>query len=260
MAPAPIRERHIRVDPALIGDNMLVVFMPDGWAAEMYEHDLEYYSLWVDALEDYLRRSEGVRSIRRMDFRRADEVFFGRGLPVNEYTILFVRSDGWALYSDVPIYDPVYYDYADAFLLGREDDVNIPAVMRMGQFESFTGPYKTLRLSPWQTRRATQMVRPRVLPEEEPRDSVDATEEVEEDELTEEADENFIESLADELDPSPPSHPAIEESSIGALPGQLSPTPEFHPSPEDIEAGVPLMRRVETPEEVESGEPAAEAN
>ena len=43
------------------------------------------------------REMPSLREVRKVDFRRADEVFYGQGLPVNEYSLLFVRGDGMAL-------------------------------------------------------------------------------------------------------------------------------------------------------------------
>jgi hypothetical protein len=119
--------------PSLISERTLVIFMPDDWPARLSESEQETYVGWAEILERFVHKSKVVRQIRRVDFRHADEYFFGHGLPVHEFTLLFIRGDGMALYSHEPIFDGAVYDYAEAFLLGKEEEFTWATVLHAGE-------------------------------------------------------------------------------------------------------------------------------
>jgi hypothetical protein len=135
--------------PSLMGERALVIFMPDDWPARLSEVEQETYAGWADILEAFVHGSKVVRQIRRVDFRHADDYFYGHGLPVNEFTLLFIRGDGLALYAHEPIFDGAVYDYAEAFLLGREGESDWASVLHAGEAAS-TMPrnLKLVRLRP----------------------------------------------------------------------------------------------------------------
>jgi len=122
-----------RADPRLLGDRLLVVFMPDDWPARLGEDAQATYARWAGRLEQFVARSECLTEVRKVDFRHADEVFSGRGLPVNEFTILAVRGDGYGLYTTDPLVDAFAFDYAEAFLRGMEKDVPWTYPLHMGE-------------------------------------------------------------------------------------------------------------------------------
>lgn len=111
----------------------MVIFMPDDWPARLSESDQETYASWAEILERFVHESTVVRQIHRVDFRHADDYFFGHGLPVNEFTLVFIRSDGMSLYAHEPIFDGAVYDYAEAFLLGKEDQYTWASVLHAGE-------------------------------------------------------------------------------------------------------------------------------
>jgi hypothetical protein len=138
-----------RIAPSLAGGNLLVIFMPDEWPARMSSEEQENYAAWASMVEDFVGGSSVVREVRRADFRNADEVFYGRGLPVNEYTLLFIRGDGLALYAHDPILDGAVYDYAEAFLAGKESDLSWTTRLHSGESEAnMPRALKVARLSP----------------------------------------------------------------------------------------------------------------
>lgn len=122
-----------KADPRLLGDRLVVVFMPDDWPARLTEDAQATYARWAGRLEQFVARSECLTEVRKVDFRHADEVFSGRGLPVNEFTILAVRGDGYGLYTTDPLMDAFGFDYAEAFLRGMEKDVLWPNTLHMGE-------------------------------------------------------------------------------------------------------------------------------
>ena len=135
--------------PSLMGERALVIFMPDDWPARLSEADQETYAGWADILERFVHGSKVVRQIHRVDFRHADEYFYGHGLPVNEFTLLFIRGDGMALYAHEPIFDGAVYDYAEAFLLGKEDEFTWASVLHAGEATSnMPRNLKLVRLRP----------------------------------------------------------------------------------------------------------------
>ena len=140
-----------KVAPSLAGGNMLVVFMPDEWPARMPVEDQDSYASWASLLEEFVKGSTVLKEVRRADFRTADDVFYGRGLPVNEYTLLFVRGDGLALYAHEPIFDGAVYDYAEAFLAGKENEQSWSSRLHSGESEAnMPRSLKVARLSPMQ--------------------------------------------------------------------------------------------------------------
>lgn len=141
------RLREARLDARVNGDRVLVVFMPDDWPATLDEEEQADYAGWAGLLEGYVEASDGIREVKKLDFRRADEVFSGRGLPVNEYTLLFLRGDGMALFANRPIFDPAVYAFADAFLVGREEELDWPEVLHAGETErGFPAEFKLVRI------------------------------------------------------------------------------------------------------------------
>jgi hypothetical protein len=138
-----------RAAPSLMGERAMVIFMPDDWPARLSEAEQETYAGWADILEKFVHGSKVVRQIRRVDFRHADEYFYGHGLPVNEFTLLFIRGDGMALYAHEPIFDGAVYDYAEAFLLGKEDEFTWASVLHSGESASnMPRNLKLVRLRP----------------------------------------------------------------------------------------------------------------
>ena len=125
-----------KADPTILGDGLLVIFMPDDWPPQMSEDARETYADWAEILEAFVRRSGTVKDRRHIDFRRADEFFQSPGLPVNEYTLLFVRKDGLALYANEPIFDGALYDYAEAFLGGMENDFYWQGILHAGETDA----------------------------------------------------------------------------------------------------------------------------
>lgn len=111
----------------------MVIFMPDDWPARLPEGEQVTYAAWADILERFVHGSKVLRQIHRVDFRHADEYFYGHGLPVNEFTLLFIRGDAMALYAHEPIFDGAVYDYAEAFLLGKEDEFTWASVLHAGE-------------------------------------------------------------------------------------------------------------------------------
>ena len=138
-----------KVAPGLAGGSLLVIFMPDEWPAQMPVEEQDSYAAWAAMVEEFVRGSTVVKEVRRADFRSADEVFYGRGLPVNEYTLLFIRSDGLALYAHDPIFDGAVYDYAEAFLAGKENEQSWTSRLHSGESEAnMPRALKVARLSP----------------------------------------------------------------------------------------------------------------
>lgn len=138
-----------RAATSLMGEKALVIFMPDDWPARLTDMEQETYADWSEVLEKFVHSSTVVRQIHRVDFRKADEYFYGHGLPVNEYTLLFIRGDGLALYSHEPIFDGAVYDYAEAFLLGKESDFAWASVLHAGETEAnMPRNLKLVRLRP----------------------------------------------------------------------------------------------------------------
>lgn len=138
-----------RAATSLMGEKSLVIFMPDDWPARLTDVDQETYADWAEILEKFVHGSSVVRQIHRVDFRKADEVFYGHGLPVNEYTLLFIRGDGLALYAHEPIFDGAVYDYAEAFLQGKESDFAWASVLHAGETEAnMPRNLKLVRLRP----------------------------------------------------------------------------------------------------------------
>lgn len=111
----------------------MVIFMPDDWPARLSESEQDTYAAWAGILENFVHGSTVVRQIHRVDFRNADDSFYGHGLPVNEFTLLFIRGDGMALYAHEPIFDGAVYDYAEAFLLGKEAEFTWATVLHAGE-------------------------------------------------------------------------------------------------------------------------------
>lgn len=135
--------------PSLMGERALVIFMPDDWPARLSDGEQETYAGWADILERFVHGSKVVRQIHRVDFRHADEYFYGHGLPVNEFTLLFIRGDGIALYAHEPIFDGAVYDYAEAFLVGKEDEFTWASVLHAGETTSnMPRNLKLVRLRP----------------------------------------------------------------------------------------------------------------
>ncbi len=133
-----------KASPAILGENVVAIFMPDDWPARLPESEQEIYAQWAKTLEDFIKRSQAVKEVRRVDFRSADEVFYGHGLPINEFALLFIRGDNMALYAPEPIFDGAIYDYIEAFLEGKEGDYITSGVLHAGEFEA-TMP-RTLKL------------------------------------------------------------------------------------------------------------------
>jgi hypothetical protein len=138
-----------KADTRLLGDRQLVVFMPDDRPPELSEEEQETYAGWARLLETFVARSPSLLEIVKVDFRRADEVFWGRGLPVNEFSLLLVRGDGYALFAGAPVFDPAAYDYAEAFLQGMEKNFHWPEILHMGEWETGMPPdWRLVRLRP----------------------------------------------------------------------------------------------------------------
>ena len=125
-----------KASPAILGENVVAIFMPDEWPARLSESEQEIYAEWAKTLETFVRRSPAVKEVRRVDFRAADEFFYGHGLPINEFTLLFIRGDNMALYAPEPIFDGAIYDYVEAFFENREGDYFTSGVLHAGETES----------------------------------------------------------------------------------------------------------------------------
>jgi hypothetical protein len=125
-----------KASPAILGENVVAIFMPDEWPARLSESEQETYAEWAKTLETFVTRSPAVKEVRRVDFRAADEFFYGHGLPINEFTLLFIRGDNMALYAPEPIFDGAIYDYVEAFFEGRESEYITRGVLHAGQTES----------------------------------------------------------------------------------------------------------------------------
>jgi hypothetical protein len=125
-----------KASPSIMGDRLLVVFMPDDWPPRLSQDDQELYAEWARLLESFVKNNSSLREVRKIDFRRADEFFYGQGLPVNEYSLLFVRGDGMALYASQPIFDGNVYDYAEAFLGRMEADFFWAGILHAGETEA----------------------------------------------------------------------------------------------------------------------------
>lgn len=125
-----------KASPAILGENVLVIFMPDDWPPRLSENEQEVYAMWSSMLEEYVKRNRCIKEIRRQDFRSADEVFYGHGLPVNEFTLIFIRGDNMALFAREPVLEGSTYDYADAFFKGKEADFMTTSVLHAGEQEA----------------------------------------------------------------------------------------------------------------------------
>ena len=150
-----------KADPRLLGDRILVVFMPDDWPARLSGDEQDTYSAWANMLEEFVSRAENLTEVRKVDFRQADELFTGRGLPVNEYTLLVVRGDGYGLYSSEPVLEGAAFDYAQAFLGSMEKDFYWPGILHAGESPAhMPREWRLVRLRPGHFARPFQVPAP----------------------------------------------------------------------------------------------------